>query len=312
MTKYWWVSQNKTYNHEVGGGYLWSPQTNRAGTRVAAYDHMTEIGRGDVVFSFAGMEIRAVGVALESAFESEKPTVFGSAGEGWASTGWRVPVEFTRVFAPIKPANHMDVLGPLLPTKYSPIRIDGVGNQQYLFPLPETMAFALLNLLRNPALPDPNDLLPALDPLAMTALDQEILSQPTVSETEKQALVLARRGQGLFRNRVRAFEPQCRVTGVSSDRLLIASHIKPWKGSTNDERLDGNNGLFLSPHIDKLFDSGLISFSQRGEVYVSPDLDSEVLAKWKIDPTNNVGPFSPDQTYFLRYHREMVFQAAGS
>jgi len=138
----------------------------------------------------------------------------------------------------------------------------------------------------------------------------KILSQPTFSETEKQAL--ARGGQGLLRNRVRAFEPQCRVTGVSSDRLLIASHIKPWKGSTNDERLDGNNGLFLSPHIDKLFDSGLISFSQRGEVYVSPDLDSEVLAKWKIDPTNNVGPFSPDQTYFLRYHREMVFQAAGS
>ncbi len=268
---------------------------------------MTEIRPGDIVFSFAGTEVRAVGVALGEAYEAEKPPIFGAAGETWSATGWRVPVEFTRIDAPIRPAQHMQVLAPLLPAKYSPIRADGVGNQQYLFPVPEAMAFALLGLLGNPLLPDPSDLLAPLNPMALTPEDQEILSEAQATETEKQALVQARRGQGLFRNRVRAFEPHCRVTGVSSDRLLIASHIKPWKTATNQERLDGNNGLFLSPHIDKLFDSGFITFTPRGALRVSGQLDSDVLPRWSIDPTQNFGAFSKDQAYFLEFHGESVF-----
>lgn len=305
---YWWVSQNKTFHHEVGGGYLWSPITNNLGQRNAAYDFMTEIRAGDVVFSFAGTEIRAVGIALGSAFESPKPTVFGAAGDTWSTIGWKVPVEFTRMEAPIKPANHMETLAPLLPPKYSPIRENGFGNQQYLFPVPDDMAFALMSLMGNPALPAPSDLLPQIDSMALTASDQEILSEPEVSETEKQSLVLARRGQGLFRNRVRVFEPRCRVTGVSSDKLLIASHIKPWSAASNEERLDGNNGLFLSPHIDKLFDAGFITFSAKGAIKVSDKLDKDVLPKWSIDATRNVGAFSRDQAFFLEYHETHVLQ----
>jgi len=305
---YWWVSQNKTFHHEVGGGYLWSPITNNLGQRNAAYDFMTEIRAGDVVFSFAGTEIRAVGIALGSAFESPKPTVFGAAGDTWSTIGWKVPVEFTRMEAPIKPANHMETLAPLLPAKYSPIRENGFGNQQYLFPVPDDMALALLSLMGNPFLPAPSDLVPQIDSMALTASDQEILSEPEVSETEKQSLVLARRGQGLFRNRVRVFEPRCRVTGVSSDKLLTASHIKPWSTASNEERLDGNNGLFLSPHIDKLFDAGFITFSAKGAVKVSEKLDKDVLPKWSIDATRNVGAFSRDQAYFLEYHEAHVLQ----
>jgi hypothetical protein len=304
---YWWVSQNKTFHHEVGGGYLWSPITNNAGKRNAAYDHMTEIRSGDIVFSFAGMEIRAVGVAIGSAYEADKPTIFGSAGDTWSATGWRVPVEFTSMDAPIRPSQHMDVLAPLLPDKYSPIRPNGVGNQQYLFPVPESMAFALLVLLGNPRLPEPEQLLAPMDPLMLTAEDRKLLALPLVTETEKQSLVQARRGQGLFRSRVRAFEPRCRVTAVSSDRLLIASHIKPWSASSNQERLDGNNGLFLSPHIDKLFDAGFITFSAKGSMKVSSLLDHDVLPKWRVDPTANVGTFSKDQAYFLAHHVSQVF-----
>ena len=304
---YWWVSQNKTFHHEVGGGYLWSPITNNVGQRNAAYDFMTEIQAGDVVFSFAGTEIRAVGIALGGAFEAPKPKVFGAAGDTWSAIGWKVPVEFTRMDSPIRPANHMETLAPLLPSKYSPIRENGAGNQQYLFPVPDDMANSLLSLMGNPYLPGPSDLMPNLDPSALTPSDREILSEPEVSETEKQSLVLARRGQGLFRNRVRVFEPRCRVTGVSSDKLLIASHIKPWSVASNEERLDGNNGLFLSPHIDKLFDAGFITFSGKGNIKVSAKLDQDVLPKWSIDPTNNVGAFSSDQAYFLDYHEARVF-----
>ena len=29
--RYWWVNQNQTYRHDIGGGYLWSPKRNANG-----------------------------------------------------------------------------------------------------------------------------------------------------------------------------------------------------------------------------------------------------------------------------------------
>lgn len=310
MVRYWWVSQNKTFTHEVGGGYLWSPITNNRGKRVAAYDFMTEVQPGDVVFSFANTYIQAIGVAYGEAIEAEKPPAFGKAGDSWAQVGWKVPVDFVRLDAPIQPKNHMNILGPVLPAKYSPIRVDGTGNQQYFFPVPEDMAFTLLNLLGNPRLPDPGELIPPIDALSLTRDDQDIVVEPTLTDTEKSTLIQARRGQGLFRSRVRVFEPVCRVTGVSADELLIASHIKPWKASNNQERLDGNNGLFLSPHVDKLFDAGFISFTRKGHMLVSSQLDGDVLPKWSIDPTTHYPALSDAQDYFMDYHREERFREA--
>jgi len=218
---YWWVSQNKTFVHEVGGGYLWAPQTNKHRQRVAAYEFMTRIEPGDIVFSFAGTYIRAIGLATGRAYDSMKPEVFGKRGAVWSEVGWRVPVEFTRLETAIRPANHMQILEPLLPDKYSPIRADGAGNQQYLFPVPAEMGNALVELCGHPQLPTLDELSPGLDSMELRYDDEEIVAEPTINDTDKAQLVLARRGQGVFRQRVRAFEPVCRVTGVSAEELLV-------------------------------------------------------------------------------------------
>ncbi|CAM5798368.1 HNH endonuclease [Rhizobacter fulvus] len=47
--------------------------------------------------------------------------------------------------------------------------------------------------------------------------------------------------------------------------LLIASHIKPWRDSSNVERLDPTNGLLIAVHVDKLFDRHLLSFELQGD-----------------------------------------------
>jgi putative restriction endonuclease len=52
-----------------------------------------------------------------------------------------------------------------------------------------------------------------------------------------------RRGQGLFKDRVSQIESRCRITGVQNPVHLVASHCKPWRDSTNEERLNGENGL---------------------------------------------------------------------
>jgi len=114
------------------------------------------------------------------------------------------------------------------------------------------------------------------DPAARQALQdleysrelKELLNEPGSNEltpTEKDALVKARRGQGKFREAVLSYWGNCAVSNCSELFLLRASHIKPWKDSTNTERLDRYNGLLLNPNLDAAFDKGLISFADDGK-----------------------------------------------
>lgn len=64
-----------------------------------------------------------------------------------------------------------------------------------------------------------------------------------LTTTEKLTLVQARRGQGVFREKVVEFWNCCAVTSCGDLNFLRASHIKPWKLSDNRERLDPYNGL---------------------------------------------------------------------
>jgi hypothetical protein len=92
---------------------------------------------------------------------------------------------------------------------------------------------------------------------------------------------------------------------------LRASHIKPWRDATNPERLNGSNGLLLSPHIDHLFDQGYISFSNNEELLIVPAVRVSLLDKWGIDAGTRVGEFNREQQAFLDYHRATVFKGLG-
>jgi hypothetical protein len=118
---------------------------------------------------------------------------------------------------------------------------------------------------------------------------------------------------GLFRENVLAFEKQCRISGVMDPQFLIASHIKPWRVARNEERLDGENGLLLSPNSDLLLDRGFISFDDDGALLISPIADQECLHRMgiPIDIAVNVGEFSPKQREYLAFHRRNVFLEAG-
>jgi len=306
MTRFWWVNQNQTFEEEATGGFMWAPKTNKDGSKSVYYDNMTLISRGDIVFSYVGTFIKAIGVALGPAYESQKPQTFGSKGSNWLPTGWRVDIDYSRLDSNIQPKKFMDSIAPLLPKMYSPLRLDGSGNQAYLFEVSAELGQLLLNLVEAPELKIE---VATLSDLTFNEEEQALLSDKTLSETVKATLVQARRGQGLFRKRVHLVEIGCRVTQVTAEKLLIASHIKPWKLSDNEERMSGNNGLFLSPHVDSLFDKGFITFTAKGSMEVSPLLDKDVLSRWKIDPKKNVGKFNSEQAYFLEFHNRERFRA---
>ena len=320
--RYWWVNQNQTFRHEVPGGYLWSPKRNRNGGRNPFYDFMREAAPGDVVFSFADTLIKAIGIVVSHAYEAPKPMEFGTAGAYWDMIGWRVDVRFIVLRGPIKPADFMDQIAPKLPDRYAPLQRSGEGLQGvYLTLIPDDLATTLVDLIGREArnivqmqrVADAPEPMPAQGLIAWEQHEMEaVIADKRLPETTREAVVMARRGQGLFRQNVMRLESRCRITHVDQPEHLRASHCKPWRDASNDERLDGENGLLLTPNADHLFDRGFISFEDNGDVLVSPVAHRESRRRMGLDAAHkvNVGGFSAGQRRYLGFHRESVFLEA--
>jgi putative restriction endonuclease len=322
LMRYWWVNQNQTYKHEVAGGYLWSPKKNQDGRRNPFYEFMREVSPGDIIFSFSNTTIAAIGVALSHAYEAPKPLEFGQVGAYWDLIGWRVDVRFVVLTNKIRPVEHIERLRPFLPPKYAPLQPNGAGLQAvYLTSLGDRLASQLIDLIGSEARgiaqswgvseATGNIVLHGQAEWEEHQID-EIKSASEMSETQKKSIVMARRGQGLFRARVAAIERKCRITGATNLEYLRASHTKPWRDASNQERLDGENGFLLTPDADFLFDRGFISFEDSGKVLVSPVADMSSIEKLGITHSmlQNVGAFSSGQRRYLEFHRESIFLEA--
>lgn len=132
-----------------------------------------------------------------------------------------------------------------------------------------------------------------------------ILEDPTINETDKISLVKCRIGQGTFRQKLIGYWRACSATQFKDTSLLIASHIKPWKASTNAERLDYFNGLLLTPNLDKAFDSGLVTFDDDGKIKISPQLlEPEKLG---IYACQNVS-LEQEHLKYMTFHRTYVYR----
>ncbi len=135
-----------------------------------------------------------------------------------------------------------------------------------------------------------------------------IQRQRTITETERENIIKSRLGQGLFRDKLIALWRGCAVTGCKMTNLLIASHIKPWAESTNEERLDAYNGLLLIPNIDKLFDRGYVSFLNNGRIILSKHLQNEEYEIFGINKRLKLNhPISTQHMGYLDYHRTNRF-----
>lgn len=270
---------------------------------------MTQVTPGDIIFSFAGAEIRAIGEISAPCQEGRKPKEFGNTGQNWEDLGWLVHVDWEKLEKPIRPKDHIEIIAPLLSDKYAPLQKNGNGNQGcYLASISQELAETLLEIT-------------GCKPLSTASSETEtwqhderaqceIEADETLSITEKKQLVSARRGQGKYRENLEQVESHCHITGTTDKHFLIASHIKPWRDSDNQEKLDGHNGFLMAPHIDKLFDAGWISFSDNGDILVASNEVTVLAEQWSIDLYTNAGPFSSTQKQYLAHHRQNVFKAA--
>jgi HNH endonuclease len=133
--------------------------------------------------------------------------------------------------------------------------------------------------------------------------------QKSTNQTTGKALIDARLGQGKFReDLMRLWDSACAVTGCTVPEVLRASHVKPWRKCSNKERLDSQNGLLLGANLDALFDDGLISFEDNGEMLVSDHITAKDRRELGLGRKLRKVP-SELLTGYLRYHRNYVARA---
>jgi putative restriction endonuclease len=318
---FWWVNHKQTFRQEFFGKYIWSPKRKRNDQINPFYETMREVAPGDVMFSFADGAVQGFGIARTHCYTSPRPDEFGHIGNAWNEVGWRVDIDFHKFTEPIFPPQHMQAIAPTLPSRYSPIRANGHGNQGvYLAKIPRPMALVvaqlaspeLLGIIQGIHISEVVESpLPELQGVVEWEEREceQISDDGRLPETEKDALIKARRGQGKFRQNVSRVEHFCRITRVDRSEHLIASHIKPWRESNNHERLFEGNGLLLTPTIDHLFDRGFISFENNGELLISPVAHQESMNKMGVITNRivNVGGFAEQQKEFLEFHRTKLF-----
>ena len=300
---------------------MWSPKRQQDGNKHFSYEYMKHIQPGDIIFSYANASIVAIGIAKTHCYSFPKPMEFGRAGIYWSNEGWKVDVQYRKLPSPVRTMDHIDSLRKLLPSTKSPIRPEnGRGNQAYLFQIDKPLAVALAHLIDGQTvalvsgnhvadLSEPADTIDIHIEAWENRIEQDIRAAADISETEKETLVKARRGQGRYRELLLGREPRCRITGVDKPEHLIASHIKPWRSADNDERLDPDNGFMLTPTIDHLFDKGFISFDNDGSILLADVADRGAMEKMGVigeGAPANVGHMRDSQKHYLDWHRESI------
>ena len=310
--RFWWVNHGVNGMTETANGYLWSPTAKANGGQLFYWSNMIRAEPGDLVISYFDTAVQAVGIVQARAHLFPKPATHAHPGNNWSDLGWRLTVKFVRFPFPLRTMDHAALIAPVLPSRYSPLKSDGGGNLGYLFEATPDLIDIIGALFASDwdeaisKLRDEVGLV--IDDTELTSIElvEKILERSDKSETEREQLVMSRVGQGRYRENVLLVEKSCRITGVDAPTHLRASHIKPWRLSADDERLDGENGLMLSPHVDHLFDNGFISFKHTGEILVAQNLPTDIAERWRLNLERPVGSFTAKQRQYLEFHRDKL------
>lgn len=313
----WWVNHKQSYRAERDGGFIWSPKTPKSGAFSQFYKNMTLVAPGDAIISYAKSKVSDVGVAVSSAVSTAIPEAHQKRKDNdWdRGDGWTVSISWMKLSQSIKPKQLLSALIPFLPEKYAPLQLaNGNGNNgAYLSAVEQGALDVMLSAsgpnervrfdqhLKTIVIGDPEQ---TVD----DTIQNTILGEPGLDQTTRENIVKSRLGQGQFKTNLRQIEAACRLTGVGEPSLLVASHIQPWRSCLNSyQRLDGNNGLLLTPNADRLFDRGYISFDDDGTTFVKDEITDQDLERLGLAGLRgrNIGRFSAEQQVYLKFHREL-------
>jgi len=302
------VMQGRTYQEEKELGIIWSPQQDKGSNLPHSWQRMMEVNKGDRIFHYVKGNIVAISVALEECIKASKPLIMQGHIQ-WNDEGYLVNLKYHELDVPINVnvRENFNDISPLLPIKYSAFQQDGSGNQGYLYPCNEELSIKLLELISELNIYQINEeqLELSIDPVRRTENDTLI---HVIAETELEAKAKLRLGQQKFRkDTLELWKYKCALCDINLSELLRASHSKPWKDSTNGERLDQYNGVLLCCNHDALYDKGLITFDGKGSLHISSKICAENYMTYGLDKRANIQMHSENKEYF-NWHKKFIYK----
>lgn len=305
---FYWVNIGLSYDEVVENVFLWAPLQGEKpidindvskGIRVRQYDHWTNVSlvkAGDVIFCNMDRKIKFIAVALADAEQAIRPST--RIFRQWGVNGNKVRIDIFSLPTPLSVDGYIqDVFQTRYNNGSKPTVFKSNGNvfQGYMAKIPDAAGLDLLSMSREveTSVVEASDLL---------CRDLSFSTKRPIGATTRQTIREARIGQGYFRQELIKLWKACPVTGLANLDLLIASHMKPWATSDDSERLDPFNGFLFSPHVDRLFDKGLIGFADSGQIMISPLLSVSDLNALNISTAISIPIMAKNKPY-LAAHR---------
>lgn len=294
------VEQNK---------YFWAPKGSNAG-----WKNMPKVQVGDVIFCNHNRRIFALALVKTAAYEFDKPK--DKAFDDWSLEGYRVDVELTLLAFPFDINEVREDFLSLHNRNCSPklFASNGHPSQNYLVRIPDASAPLFYKALGDEKT---DAFFESLEELAESNVSKadnpqrgsvvsRSRSKPKSGVVFKERISKARIGQGWFRDELlKIWDGSCALTGVRTREALIASHIVSWYLSNLDEKLDPENGLPLVATVDRLFDKGLISFSDEGDLLLSAIIPVEEYQRMFLRQGMKLQlPLTEGNKKYLKRHRE--------
>lgn len=292
------VMQGETYHEERDAGILWTPRIDKSGMVPHSWKRMQELKERDHVFHYVKGHIVAISLITQGC---KKGVVPGGAEEAFIAEAVYHDLDF-----PLAVRDHFDAIQPLLPLKYSPFQEDASGNSGYLYPCNEELAMKLLEIITslNFFAPEEEQLELAIE-VVKKSTHNPLMAM--ISEMEMEIKEKVRRSKKQFsRSLLNLWHNECPLCGIAIDAALAASYAKPWKDSTDAERLDPHNGILLCANHAALFTSGLIAFTGGGQLHIASRIPEEQYAVYGLHKVMKV-PATFEHAPYFRWHKRNIY-----
>ena len=296
------VMQGQTYSEEKELGMIWSRKQASDGSFPHSWLRVMEVNEGNRIFHYVKGSIVAISVAKTGCQIAQRPS-----SEPNDDGGYLVELDYHELEVPVNVRAKFDAILPLLPIKYSPFQADANGNQGYLYPCNEELTIKLLEIISdlNIYQVDEEQLELAISTVRQTERNTFI---PMLAETETEVKTKIRLGRKKFgQGLLPLWAKKCALCEIELPELLRASYSKPWKDSTDIEKVDPYNGVLLCCNHHALYENGFIAFDGQGRLHISSQVTEEDYEKYGIQPKMKIARKEQNKPYF-KWHKRHLFK----
>lgn len=297
---YYIVMQGHTYEEDKAASMIWSSQVDKGGNTPHSWSRLKEVQQDDRIFHCVKGKIVAISIAQSDGEEGPNPLDAKEAGVF-------VRLDYYELERPLTIKQYFHELKQLMPVKYAPFKQNGDGNQGYLYPCNEELAIKLLHIISDTNIYqiEEQQLELAIGTVVRTERNALI---PVITETEATARRTMRLVNKEFTKIVSPlWNDKCALCGIELPELVRASHAKPWRECTTEERLDPYNGLLLCRNHESLYKNGYITFDGTGKIHISDRIPTMNYAMYDLHAKMRVLRTENNKPYF-RWHRKYIFK----